>query len=63
LADTEKEYLKQLYQAMITNPEGFLQEIDNIDLEAVRERLGIPNMPADDGPDALDLLKGVPSGT
>lgn len=64
LADEEKAYLKSLYQSIITNPEGFLQEIDQIDLPAIRDRLGIPNVPeVPDAPSVMDLLKGQPNAT
>lgn len=53
LADEERWYLKQLYTTIMSNPEGFLQEIDNIDLEAMRDRLGIPS---DFGMSVADLL-------
>lgn len=61
LQDDEKEYLKQLYQTMLTNPEGFLQEIDAIDMDALRDRLGIPSTPEEPDDNMLDYLRGNPA--
>ena len=42
IQDEAKAYLRSVYTSIITNPEGFLVELGRIDLDAMKERLGIP---------------------
>lgn len=46
IADLEKSWLRDLYTKIISDPNGFLTELDGIDLEALRDRVGIPVKPA-----------------
>lgn len=62
LADENKVYLKNLYGQLLTNPEGFLQEIDQIDLQAIREQLTIPSQPEEEST-AVDMLQGITKPT
>ncbi len=43
LSDDKREYLQTLYAGLLSQPDGALIESDNIDLRAVRDRLGIPS--------------------
>lgn len=42
LADDSKKMLSTLYDKILSNADGFLQEIDSLDLPAIAETLGIP---------------------
>lgn len=42
LSDARRAVLKSLYSTLLTSPEGFAAEFDNIDTDAMREALGVP---------------------
>jgi hypothetical protein len=42
IADLALQYLRDVYTSILTSPEGFVQEIERIDLEAMKDKLGIP---------------------
>lgn len=56
LSDDKREYLQKLYAGLLSQPDGALVESDNIDLRAVRDRLGIPSKPES------ELLGGAQPG-
>lgn len=45
IADLEKDWLKKIYEKIISDPNGFLTELDAIDMEALRDRVAIPMKP------------------
>jgi hypothetical protein len=45
IVDTDRLYLRQIYQAILQNEAGFLTELDTVDMEAMKDRLGIPIKP------------------
>ncbi len=45
LADDTKSFFRQLYLAMIANPQGFMTEISAIDLQRLRDVIGVPEHP------------------
>lgn len=45
LADDTKAFFRQLYLAMIANPQGFMTEMSAIDMMQIRDRLGLPEHP------------------
>lgn len=45
LADLERMYLRDIYKAILNNPDLFLTEMESIDLEALKDRLGVPVKP------------------
>jgi len=42
LTDAKKSYLKQIYQAILSNPQGFQMEAPQIDTNVLKDNLGIP---------------------
>lgn len=44
LRDDDRDRLRQFYKDFITNPQGFMQESEWIDTDAIRDRIGIPTM-------------------
>jgi hypothetical protein len=46
IADLEKSYLQKLYDTILADPNGLMTEIGGIDMESLRDRLGIPVLPA-----------------
>lgn len=48
LSDSKKAVLQQLYTSLIANPDGMLEEIDRVDWDAVRSKLGIPTVSLSD---------------
>lgn len=42
LADDTKGFFRQLYLALVANPQGFMTEISSLDLHQLRDRLGLP---------------------
>ena len=42
IADEVRAFLQELYKAIISSPDGAMQELDNIDMEAMKDRLGVP---------------------
>lgn len=47
VVDSKRMILSQLYTEIIKNPEGFLREIDSIDLDAIADQLEIPRIELD----------------
>lgn len=45
LADDTKGFFRQLYLALIANPQGFMTEISALDLQQLRDRVGLPEHP------------------
>jgi len=45
LADDTKGFFRQVYLALIANPQGFMTEVSALDLHQMRERLGMPEVP------------------
>jgi len=45
LADDTKAFFRQVYLAMIANPQGFMTEMSAVDLTQIRDRLGLPEHP------------------
>jgi hypothetical protein len=43
VVDAKAVFLRQVYTAVLANPSGFLEEIGNVDMAAVREVLGVPS--------------------
>jgi len=48
IADLALQYLRSIYVEIIKNPDGFLQEFEHIDFEALKDRLGVPILSKDD---------------
>ena len=42
IADLERNFLQTIYAEMLKNPDGFLQEMNDIDVIALKDRLGVP---------------------
>jgi hypothetical protein len=42
IVDARLAFLKQLYLAVLTNPQGFLEEFGMLDLDALKDSLGVP---------------------
>lgn len=42
IADQNRSFLQKLYSAILTNPEGWIAEFDNIDRVALRDQLMVP---------------------
>lgn len=42
LSDKSINFLRLIYQSLLTNPQAFLEEFESIDRRALKERLGIP---------------------
>jgi hypothetical protein len=42
IADLERQYLKEVYKLVLSNPEYGAHELASMDLESLRDRLGIP---------------------
>ncbi len=42
LSDSSLEFLRDLYKAVISNPDGFLNEVTSMDLDAIKSRLKVP---------------------
>lgn len=57
LIDEAKTRLAVLYNAIITNPNGFIEEFQNLDTDAIKDQLGIPKRTevAAAGDDILDI--------
>lgn len=53
LADSSIAFLRTLYQTLLASPEGFANEIMNLDLESLKERIGVPIL-KDGGQQMLD---------
>lgn len=45
IADLEKQALRKLYDAILANPTGFGAEYAMLDMESIRDRLGLPVLP------------------
>ena len=45
LADDTKAFFRQVYLAMLSNPQGFMTEMSAVDLQQIRDRLGLPEHP------------------
>lgn len=52
LTDLTLQYLRATYTKFLDNQEGFGQEFDNVDTEAMRDKLGIPSKKPEDVPTA-----------
>lgn len=50
ITDLALTYLRDIYKQFITQPEGMLAELTHVDLESLRDRLGIPTLPESDQP-------------
>ena len=42
IGDENREFLRKLYTALLSKPEGFTAEFDNIDRGALRDMLDVP---------------------
>lgn len=62
LVDAKLVFLQELYAAIVKNPAGFQAEFPSIDLDSVREQLGVPAIedPIDAEDNNDDLLDMVP---
>jgi len=49
LADDKKSFFRQLYLAMIANPQGFMTEMSAVDMAQLRDKLGLPEFQAPSG--------------
>lgn len=69
LVDTKLEFLRQVYTAVLTNPNGFLEEFGLIDTDALKDSLGVPRSEEvasanDEGEEATTLtVPGVDAGS
>lgn len=54
LADRAKAFLQQLYTLLLQNPQGFMQEIQQLDVTGIRDKLEVPTLPAMSAYDELD---------
>ena len=54
IADTKRAFLKEVYRTVMANPDGFLVELASVDLDALKDLLGIPIN--GDGMDLLDEI-------
>lgn len=59
LNDTSKGILRNVYDKILSSPDGLLQELDAIDLEAMADTLGIPRRKLN----VDDQLPGDPTGS
>lgn len=50
IADANRAFLRKVYESIVASPDGALLEISKIDLEAMRDKLGVPTMPEADAP-------------
>jgi hypothetical protein len=55
LSDTSLLLLKEVYKAILQNPQTFLMEASSVDLNALRTRLGIPTLPEGEQNEFMDL--------
>jgi len=49
LADDKKSFFRQLYLALIANPQGFMTEMSAVDMAQLRDKLGLPEFQAPSG--------------
>lgn len=58
--DGDRALIASIYDKILTNPDGFLREIDNLDTQAMSDTLGIPrnDMEIEDGD---ELPEGLPA--
>lgn len=62
LNDQTRAMLSNLYEKILSNPDGFIREVESIDIDAISEQLGIPKIKEDDEDDMPTLIpEGVPS--
>jgi len=47
ITDATLQLLRKMYVAILSNPTGFLQELDNLDMAALRDKLAIPSVNED----------------
>jgi len=47
LADDTLAFFKQIYLALLTNPQGFMTEVSTMDLQRLRDKLGVPGLKYD----------------
>lgn len=65
LTDRQKTYYRDLYNQILSNQDGFLSEYDQIDMQALRDRLDIPTQ-SNDVINPMPLLPStiqLPTGT
>lgn len=56
LSDPTVSFLKEIYRTLLGNPDGFLEEVDRIDKDALKDKLGIPIAPEQE-PILDDVIK------
>lgn len=66
IADLEKQYLRKLYaDVFMKDPNVVLSEMGRIDMEQMRDRLGVPTVPMPDmtyfAPEVTDDQSGIPA--
>ncbi len=49
LSDTSISYLRQLYTQILSSPDGFITELAQLDVDAIRDRLQIPYVEVNNG--------------
>ena len=42
ILDSKREFLRAVYQAVLSNPRGFLEEYGQIDTNAIKDAIGVP---------------------
>ena len=60
LVDTALEFLRALYQEMLKNPVGFLEEYGLIDTEQLKEALGVPAKEPEEGEEDPAKIAPIP---
>lgn len=58
ITDLKLQYIREIYKAFLTNPEGFASEVLHVDLEAMRDQLGIPTL-SDEARQTKDVKDAV----
>lgn len=48
IVDAKLQLIRGMYQAILTNPSGFLEEYPDLDMMAIRDALGIPQIPIEE---------------
>lgn len=62
LNDAKRFMLSQLYDKILSNPDGFVREIEVMDVEAIADSLGIPRIEEQDNVVQPIIPKDIPAG-
>ena len=62
IGDSDRTMIYELYTKILENPDGFLREVDALDVQAMADSLGIPRIEEEIEPDGNELPEDLPAG-